>query len=71
MGLLLKHDQDKRVIEAVGAGAGLVVAFSAPIGGSVFVFEGLTSSFTAWLLVPSCRHDFCFVDHATDSRQSF
>jgi CIC family chloride channel protein len=50
-GLLLKHDEDKRVIEAAGAGAGLAVAFNAPIGGSVFVFEELTSSFTPWLLV--------------------
>ena len=50
-GLLLKHDEDKRVIEAAGAGAGLAVAFNAPIGGSVFVFEELTSSFSPWLLV--------------------
>ena len=50
-GLLLKHDEDRRVIEAAGAGAGLAVAFNAPIGGSVFVFEELTSSFTPWLLV--------------------
>src|SRR6516165_3785423 len=48
---LLKHDDDKRVIEAAGAGAGLAVTFNAPIGGSVFVFEELTSSFTPWLLV--------------------
>ena len=50
-GLLLKNDEDKRVIEAAGAGAGLAVAFNAPIGGSVFVFEELTTSFTPWLLV--------------------
>ncbi|MGA9243846.1 MAG: H(+)/Cl(-) exchange transporter ClcA [Silvibacterium sp.] len=50
-GLLLKDDEDKRVIEAAGAGAGLAVAFNAPIGGSIFVFEELTSSFTPWLLV--------------------
>ena len=49
--LLIKDDQDIRVIEAAGAGAGLAVAFNAPIGGSVFVFEELTSSFTPWLLV--------------------
>jgi len=49
--LLVKHDEDRRVIEAAGAGAGLAVAFNAPIGGSVFVFEELTSSFTPWLLV--------------------
>ncbi|HEX8798701.1 MAG TPA: chloride channel protein, partial [Terriglobales bacterium] len=50
-GLLLKNDEDKRVIEAAGAGAGLAVAFNAPIGGSVFVVEELTTSFTPWLLV--------------------
>jgi CIC family chloride channel protein len=48
---LVKRDEDKRVIEAAGAGAGLAVAFNAPISGSVFVFEELTSSFTPWLLV--------------------
>jgi chloride channel protein, CIC family len=49
--LLLKDDHDIRVIEAAGAGAGLGVAFNAPIGGSIFVFEELTSSFTPWLVV--------------------
>jgi CIC family chloride channel protein len=48
---LVKDDQDTRVIAAAGAGAGLAVAFNAPIGGSIFVFEELTSSFTPWLLV--------------------
>jgi len=48
---LVKHDEDARVVMAAGAGAGLAVAFNAPIGGSVFVFEELTSSFTPWLLV--------------------
>jgi len=48
---LTKDDQDMRVIEAAGAGAGLAVAFNAPIGGSIFVFEELTSSFTPWLMV--------------------
>ena len=48
---LTKGDQDIRVIGAAGAGAGLAVAFNAPIGGSIFVFEELTSSFTPWLMV--------------------
>jgi CIC family chloride channel protein len=48
---LIKHEEDRRVIGAAGAGAGLAVAFNAPIGGSVFVFEELTSSFTPWLLL--------------------
>jgi CIC family chloride channel protein len=49
--LTTKDAQEMRVIEAAGAGAGLAVAFNAPIGGSIFVFEELTSSFTPWLLV--------------------
>jgi CIC family chloride channel protein len=48
---LLKDDEDVRILEAAGAGAGLAVAFNAPIGGSIFVFEELTSSFTPWLMV--------------------
>ena len=48
---LLKRDEDARIIDAAGAGAGLAVAFNAPLGGSIFVFEELTSSFTPWLLV--------------------
>jgi CIC family chloride channel protein len=47
----LKSSDDERVVLAAGAGAGLAVAFNAPIGGSVFVFEELTTNFTPWLLV--------------------
>ena len=48
---LVQDEEDRRVVEAASAGAGLAVAFNAPIGGSIFVFEELTSSFTPWLLV--------------------
>ena len=48
---LVKDPEDRRVVDAASAGAGLAVAFNAPIGGSIFVFEELTSSFTPWLLV--------------------
>ena len=48
---LIRDAEDGKVVEAAGAGAGLAVAFNAPIGGSIFVFEELTSSFTPWLLV--------------------
>ena len=48
---LVPGEEDRRVVEAASAGAGLAVAFNAPIGGSLFVFEELTSSFTPWLLV--------------------
>ena len=47
----VREKDDERVVLAAGAGAGLAVAFNAPVGGSVFVFEELTSSFTPWLLV--------------------
>ena len=48
---LVREKDDRRLVLAAGAGAGLAVAFNAPVGGSVFVFEELTSSFTPWLLV--------------------
>src|SRR5215469_9407945 len=48
---LVKQEGDAKVVMAAGAGAGLAVAFNAPIGGSVFVFEELTSTFTPWLLM--------------------
>jgi chloride channel protein, CIC family len=48
---LHKSEEDTRILEAAGAGAGLAVAFNAPIGGSIFVFEELTSNFTPLLLV--------------------
>ena len=48
---LIEDEADTRVIGAAGAGAGLAVAFNAPVGGSIFVFEELTTSFTPWLLV--------------------
>jgi CIC family chloride channel protein len=47
----VQSQDDERVVLAAGAGAGLAVAFNAPIGGSVFVFEELTTNFTPWLLV--------------------
>jgi CIC family chloride channel protein len=48
---LVRGEEDQRVVLAAGAGAGLAVAFNAPIGGSVFVFEELTTSFTPRLLL--------------------
>jgi len=48
---LLRDEADRKVVGAAGAGAGLGVAFNAPVGGTVFVFEELTSSFTPWLMV--------------------
>ena len=48
---LVSDPEDQKVVLAAGAGAGLAVAFNAPIGGSVFVFEELTTNFTPWLLV--------------------
>ena len=39
------------MVDAASAGGGLAVAFNAPIGGSIFVFEELTSNFTPVALV--------------------
>src|SRR6516162_9965037 len=58
---LVRDEADQRVVLAAGAGAGLAVAFNAPIGGSVFVFEELTTSFTPWLLVATLAAATCAV----------
>jgi CIC family chloride channel protein len=39
------HRDDERVLQAALGGAGLAVAFNAPLGGSLFVFEEVTKSF--------------------------
>jgi CIC family chloride channel protein len=39
------------LMEAAGAGSGLAVAFNAPIGGAVFVFEELTARFETRLVM--------------------
>jgi CIC family chloride channel protein len=59
--VLIKHDEDAKVVMAAGAGAGLGVAFNAPIGGSVFVFEELASAFTPWLLTGTLAAATCAV----------
>ena len=44
-------DADVRVVQSAAAGAGLAVAFNAPFGGAVFVFEELARKFTPRLAV--------------------
>src|SRR5262249_16214319 len=46
-----KNDEDARVLQAPRARPGLGVAFNAPLGGSIFVFEELPLNFTPSLLV--------------------
>lgn len=48
---LVQSEEDRTIVDAAGAGAGLAVAFNAPIGGSIFIAEELTSAFSPWLLV--------------------
>jgi CIC family chloride channel protein len=48
---VVREQEDRKVVDAAAAGAGLAVAFNAPMGGSVFVFEELTTRFTPWLLI--------------------
>jgi len=49
--VLTPDEEDFKIVQVAGAGAGLAVAFNAPIGGSIFVLEELTGSVTTWLLV--------------------
>ncbi len=48
---LLHDPAEENLMEAAGAGAGLAVAFNAPIGGAVFVFEELTTRFAPQLVM--------------------
>jgi CIC family chloride channel protein len=43
--LIVRVPESRRAVEAAGAGGGLAVAFNAPLGGTVFVFEELTRNF--------------------------
>ena len=49
--MLAPDEEDFKIVQVAGAGAGLAVAFNAPIGGSIFVLEELTGSVSTWLLV--------------------
>lgn len=46
-------DDDVRHIQSAVAGAGLAVAFNAPIGGALFVVEEVTKVFTIRVVVPA------------------
>jgi CIC family chloride channel protein len=48
---ILRNPLEENLLEAAGAGAGLAVAFNAPIGGAVFVFEELTARFAPRLMM--------------------
>ena len=48
---IVRDPMEENVVEAAGAGAGLAVAFNAPIGGAVFVFEELTARFAPHLVM--------------------
>lgn len=46
-------DADVRLIQTSVAGAGLAVAFNAPVGGALFVFEEVTKSFRIRTVIPT------------------
>lgn len=46
-------DDDVRLLQTSVAGAGLAVAFNAPVGGALFVFEELTTSFRLRTVIPT------------------
>jgi CIC family chloride channel protein len=48
---IVRDPMEENLVEAAGAGAGLAVAFNAPIGGAVFVFEELTARFAPHLVM--------------------
>jgi CIC family chloride channel protein len=48
---IIHEPMEENLVEAAGAGAGLAVAFNAPIGGAVFVFEELTARFAPHLVM--------------------
>jgi CIC family chloride channel protein len=47
------RESDVRITECAVAGAGLAVAFNAPIGGALFVFEEVTRTFRARVAIPT------------------
>lgn len=51
--LARRDDADVRLMQTSIGGAGLAVAFNAPIGGALFVFEEVTKSFRPRVIVPT------------------
>lgn len=51
--LARRGDADVRTLQTALSGAGLAVAFNAPIGGAIFVFEEITKQVRMRMLVPT------------------
>lgn len=50
----LKRDgREEKIMTSAGAGAGLAAAFSAPVAGTIFVFEELHKTFSRALIIPT------------------
>ena len=45
--------REEKIMTSAGAGAGLAAAFSAPIAGTIFVFEELHKTFSRALIIPT------------------
>lgn len=48
-----KEGREEKIMTSAGAGAGLAAAFSAPIAGTIFVFEELHKTFSRALIIPT------------------
>lgn len=48
-----REGREEKIMTSAGAGAGLAAAFSAPIAGTIFVFEELHKTFSRALIIPT------------------
>lgn len=49
-------DEQRRLLVACGAGAGMAAAYGVPLGGALFALEVLRGILALRLLLPRCSH---------------